>query len=314
MYVTSMNTNISPVFLTVCLNPTMQKTLILPDLSIGQVNRCINKRMDASGKGVNVTRVLKQLGAQVIHITQLGGFLKEQFLKKTAEDLLTLDWTESDSEIRFCYTLLNRKNNTTTEIVEEGDPVSAKTEQLIRDTYSSNLDTADFIVISGSKAAGFSDFLFPDMVRQAKEQGKFVILDYRGKDLISSLPFKPDIIKPNVSEFLQTFLPEIPLREEDSLDIHIPKIKQKMIDLYISYDTKTILTNGSLPALSFDGSTFTTSTPKPVNPVNTIGSGDAFTAGMAWKLSQGNSLDEAVAFGHICGSKNAGLLRPGVIA
>ncbi len=300
-------------FLTVCLNPVMQKTLTLSELAEGQVNRCTDKRMDASGKGINVTRVLSQLGADVVHITQLGGFLKSEFLKETGEDNLSLEWAESDSEIRFCYTILNQKTGTTTEIVEEGDPVSPDTEKEIRKIYTGNLDKADFVIISGSKAKGFSAAIFPDMVREAKEKKKFVILDYRGKDLIESLPFKPDIIKPNVFEFLQTFFPEKQIREEDSTNSHINLIREKMQELFTVYGTRTVLTNGKRPALLFNGSRFQQISPEPVKPVNTIGSGDAFTAGLALKLSRGKSLEEAAAFAHECGARNALLLRPGVV-
>jgi 1-phosphofructokinase/tagatose 6-phosphate kinase len=52
---------------------------------------------------------------------------------------------------------------------------------------------------------------------------------------------------------------------------------------------------------------------KPVKPVNTIGSGDAFTAGLASALEDGASFTDAVAEGARCGAINAGILKPGVI-
>jgi fructose-1-phosphate kinase PfkB-like protein len=59
--------------LCVCLNPTVQKTITLPRMLVGEVNRASAVRTDASGKGVNVARVLVQLGeADVVHLTHLG--------------------------------------------------------------------------------------------------------------------------------------------------------------------------------------------------------------------------------------------------
>lgn len=49
--------------------------------------------------------------------------------EKIQEDGLSMEWVPSGSEIRFCYTLINRKQHTITEIVEEGEPVSKETEK-----------------------------------------------------------------------------------------------------------------------------------------------------------------------------------------
>ena len=48
-------------------------------------------------------------------------------------------------------------------------------------------------------------------------------------------------------------------------------------------------------------------------PLNTTGSGDAFSAGLAVALEDGASLIEAVAEGVRCGALNAALIKPGVI-
>ena len=50
-----------------------------------------------------------------------------------------------------------------------------------------------------------------------------------------------------------------------------------------------------------------------LKPLNTTGSGDAFTAGLAAALGEGASLAAAVAQGARCGALNAGLLRIGSI-
>ncbi len=300
-------------FLTVCLNPVMQKTLVLDDLEEGKVNRCKQQLLDASGKGINVTRVLRQLGAEVVHLAQLDGFLRGEFLKKIQEDGLSMEWVPSGSEIRFCYTLINRKQHTITEIVEEGEPVSKETEKSIRSNYTKLLGDSDIVIISGSKAPGFSDKILPDMVKEAKQQNKFVILDFRGDDLKNSLPYRPDIIKPNLFEFTQTFFPGNHKMEEEPLGSLLPDIEKKMNEFYLSSGITTILTNGKQETLYTLEGSVRKLYPETIKPINPIGSGDAFTAGLAWSLSKEKPLPEAIDFAHSCGTKNARLLRPGVI-
>lgn len=296
--------------LTICLNPVIQKTIVLPDLVENQVNRSHEYYNDASGKGVNVTRVLTQLGERVVHLTQLGGRFRDYFLSMAEQDGLNIQWVESFSEIRSCYTLLNQSRKTSTEIVEEAVPVEKGTEQRILDLYHRLLPNCAGIIISGTKATGFSDAIFPEMVRLAKQQGKFVILDYRGKDLLNSLPFQPEIIKPNYQEFVNTFFP----RESAAVSVDLDNlIQEKMRQIYREYRSTTILTRGSREVLYVEQGAIQSIQPEKITPVNTIGCGDAFTAGLAASWLRGRELLVAIQNGLACAKRNALLLRPGVI-
>ena len=295
-------------FLTVCLNPVLQKTIVLNNFREDEVNRCQSYFSDAAGKGINVTRVLKQLDNDVVHLTQAGWLNRDSFLQLTNTDGLTVSWVESNSRIRNCYTLLNTSCNTTTEIVEEGDPVDKKTESRIWTNFLELLPASQIVIISGSKAAGFSSRIFPEMVKVAKKQKKYVILDYRGEDLIESLVFKPDIIKPNYLEFVQTFFPNPALvKTRESVIL-------KMQNLYADYKIKTVLTMGEKGVLYHNGDgVFSAEAIQEIVPVNTTGCGDSFTAGFASAVNCGKDFENAILFGQECAVKNAVLINPGVI-
>ena len=85
------------VYLAVCLNPVIQKTLVFTSLAKGEVNRTSEYRVDASGKGINVARVLGQLGRPAIHLSQLGGPTRDWFLALCAADSLNARWVDSGS-------------------------------------------------------------------------------------------------------------------------------------------------------------------------------------------------------------------------
>ena len=61
------------MILVVSLSPAWQRTLEFDRLALGEVNRAKRVIETASGKGVNVARVAKQLGADVLLLTVLGG-------------------------------------------------------------------------------------------------------------------------------------------------------------------------------------------------------------------------------------------------
>jgi len=300
-------------FLTICLNPVIQKTILLPQLVENQVNRSNQYFTDASGKGVNVTRVLTQLGENAIHLTQLGGRFREYFLELANQDQLQIRWAESFSEIRSCYTLINQARNTSTEIVEEARAIAAGTESRVWALFQDLLPHCSMIIISGTKAAGFSDKIFPEMVEAAKKQGKLVLVDYRGKDLLNSIQFRPDFIKPNFQEFVTTFFPEVTGQVTSTVESTTAKVKAKMEQLYHDFGIISILTRGSQEILYVNAGAVQSISPPKITPVNTIGCGDAFAAGFAASWCHEETLLPALHKGLECAQRNARLIRPGVI-
>lgn len=292
-------------FLTVSLHPVLQRTCELACLQENQVNRCLTLRVDASGKGVNVTRVLHQLGKEAMHLTQLGGMLADYFIELTRQDGLVLSWVDSESEIRICTTLLSRNAHTATEIVEEAPPVSPHTDGRMRARFLQLLPGTRMVILSGSRAPGFAADILPWMVGQAKERGIPVLLDYRGRDLLDSLAFQPDLIKPNRQEFLDTFFPGCATVSET-------RIMEKMIALE-QRGIRVVLTDGAQPVWYVQGGRVLRRPVKAVVPVNAIGSGDAFAAGLAAVWSETGDMDAAVDKALWCGEQNARLIKPGVI-
>jgi 1-phosphofructokinase/tagatose 6-phosphate kinase len=281
------------------------------------VNRTAAHRLDAAGKGINVSRVLTQLGKPNLHLTQLGGSLRPLFLELCAADGLAVQWVESNSPIRFCYTLITGEESgrTVTELVEEAAPVGPGTEDRLMAAYVAALPEQDMVIISGSKAAGFSDALIPGMVREAKDAGAKVVLDLRGRDLLGSLAFSPDILKPNLLEFAHTFTPELVsgaalIDDEGRVK---SRVRDRCGELWHTYGSRIVLTRGGADIWFSDGDGFHECPVEPMSAVNTTGSGDAFTAGLAAAFGDGASLRDAVAEGARCGRRNAGLLRIGSI-
>jgi len=305
----------APFYLSICMNPTLQKTLVFSGLFKDTVNRTGEYRLDASGKGINVSRVLTQLGKNCCHLTQLGGNLRPLFLELCRNDNLRVEWVESNSPIRFCYTLIDRSDSSVSEIVEEAERVGEGTEERFLEAFSVLVEESATLIISGTKAQGFSNSLVPEMVKRAKTAGLRVILDVRGQDLLNSLQYQPDIIKPNLYEFISTFAPEFISR--NAIQGGEGEIREKAgkiwKELFKKFRGALVLTRGADSVWFSDKAELLEYKFESIKPVNTIGSGDAFTAGLAAALDEGFSLGEAVKQGVRCGALNAGLLRPGVI-
>ncbi|MDR1353384.1 MAG: PfkB family carbohydrate kinase [Treponema sp.] len=305
------------MYLTVSMNPTLQKILCFGSITIDRVNRSPRHRFDVAGKGLNVCRVLSQLGKPSLHLTTLGGDLRPLFLEKSRQEGLSVRWVESGSPIRFCYTLIDEKEGSVTELIENAGAVEEGAEGRLREAYEKLLADCGTVVIAGTKAPGFSGEIVPFMVRRAKERGRRVVLDLWGEDLLNSLPYSPDVIKPNLLEFAATFAPNLIHNGElPGEGAAAAAVKEAVLEickkLSIEYRCGIVLTRGLKPVWLVSGGV---PDEYPVAPapraLNTTGSGDAFTAGLASALDAG--LRAAVAEGARCGALNAGFLQVGTI-
>lgn len=318
------------MILTVCLNPTIQKTYQIGKIALDEINRISDYRIDASGKGINVSRVLVQLKKKVTHLTFAGGFFAKTFCDLALKDDIRLLTVESESNIRFCTTLLEsnapNSKNRVTELVEEGELVSENVEPKIKELFYSLLPSVRAIVISGSKAPGFSAELYPTLVEKALKLPIFVVLDYRGTDLINTLEKckknknEKLIAKPNIDEFCETFLTQEEkekLFANDNFDKEF--FAQKLKNVSGQYNCDFVITRGTKSTLAFcrgsnsfiECENYELAENQKV--VNTIGCGDAFTAGFVSALLDKNDFEECLKEGAKCGKLNAICLRPGSI-
>ena len=301
------------MIMAVCLNPTFQSTMMFSSFLEGEVNRCSRYRLDPSGKGVNVSRVITQLGGEALHLTHLGGYRKQELLDLLHAESIKTIWADSGSPIRTCTTIIHEKRGTTTELVEEPHQVAPTTEAAIRALFSQYIRQCRMLVISGTRAPGYSVHLYADLVQEAKSQNVKVILDVKDEDLTSCLPYGPDVVKPNLSEFAATFMPKHTVLEQHADSGIQNSVIELMKHIYQTYGSAVLLTRGSYPTWLYDSSGFTEIPIRAVQVVNTVGCGDAFTAGLTWKLHEGGSLREAVETATECAARSASLFRPGSI-
>lgn len=297
-------------FLSVNLNPTFQRTIQVKSLKRGEVNRARGLHFDISGKGINTTRVLCQLGACVVHLTHLGRE-RDLLLEMCEKEGLDIVWADTESPIRTCITLLDDETGSSTEIVEPTREVGESTVAEIRSLFIRELERADWVILSGSKAPGYPPEFFAEFCALAEKKGARIVIDYQGDELLASLKSKIAVVKINLVEFVHTFLPNLSASEGADSDA-IEAVEGEIYRLSAN-GPDYVITRGGREVLYASNGILDRITPPPTRVLNTIGSGDAFCAGLTYALARGLTLKESVREGARCGSLNAGLLRPGTL-
>lgn len=291
--------------LTAGLSPAVQKIILLEHLEKGKVNRSTDYIIDAAGKSINTCRVLIQAGLKANALVPVGNESIDMFTKLCSKDSIPLIASETAGRIRTCYTLIDTKEKSSTEIVvNEPETVSAEEEKAFCRLFSENLEGTGCLVVSGSRLKGFSDAVIPFMVEESSKRNISFLADYKGKDLKNSFiseKIRPDFVKINKTELLQTF---------GSGSAHEREIIK---ELSKKYNNTFIITSGEGSTLiSQSGNLFEMESEK-LEAINPIGCGDSFNAGIAEGIIKNFTLQQAAEKGRDYAAKNALSLHPGWI-
>ena len=280
------------------LTPALQRTLLFDALNTNSVNRVTRVIESAAGKALNTARALSTLSMPAEVAGLNGGSTGrkiEAFLKKYGVKSVQ---TVMKAETRICTTLVDRKNGTITELVEEAPYPGEATLKLFKQANLKRLAEASALVISGTLPPFALETFYRSFVHEAVAQRLPVIIDSHKAPLLHLLPERPLLVKLNWHELETTFQHTLKTEQQLKRDM------QKLIALGAQ---NVVITQGAKAAylLTQDGAFYRMLPPQLTEVVNPIGSGDCTTAGLVCKLMKGRPLPEALAFGLACGTANA---------
>ncbi|WP_274651140.1 1-phosphofructokinase [Paenibacillus humicola] len=287
---------------TVTLNAAIDKTYYLPRFPIGQVTRVSNMSVDAGGKGLNVARVIKQLGFPVMAAGFVGGY-NGQYIENTLKQSgIPHDFVHVDGESRICLNIIDESAATSSELLEPGPSITEEQIGELKRKLAGLAARSRVVCFSGSLPAGVPLDIYADLIRIAKAEGAFVFLDTSGEALRCGLEAGPCLIKPNEEEAI-ALLGKAGGGEEDYF--------RALEDFCGNRISRTVVSLGGSGALAlWEGSRYRIRIPA-VPVVNTVGSGDAFLAGMAAALADGRGPEDCLRLAAAAGTANALQRRTG---
>jgi tagatose 6-phosphate kinase len=141
------------------------------------------------------------------------------------------------------------------------------------------------------------------MVTLCKQKGLGFFADYREEDLRNSFQsseIRPDLIKINGVEFMQTF-PEY------------NRLEEGLQDFSLRNSSTIVISRGREDTLIAEKGRISLLPSKQMKVVNPIGCGDSMTAGIAQGILQGLPMNSSVKLGRDYAARNAMSIHPGWI-
>jgi tagatose 6-phosphate kinase len=276
--------------------PAAQRVMVFRKLTLDAVNRAVTTLDGAAGKSVNVAKVLKALGEHPVATGFLGGDRGEYVRALLEARGIELDFVTVASRTRECVTLLDSSAGTHTELVEESQPVAAADYEKLMRIIRQRMAGCRAVVMSGTITPGGPMDLYFQGSQLAHQAGAISVVDAQGAALIEALKAGPGLVKPNRPELSATIGRELPDEEA---------VLCAMRELCERGAQRVVVTAGKEPALAFDGRNYWRIQAPQIEANNPIGSGDAFTAGLVWRLLRGEDFGEACRWASAAGTANA---------
>ena len=288
------------MIVTVTLNPAIDQTLVLPKFVAGDTIRVRSSRFDPGGKGINVSRVIRELGGESLAMGFAPGGLG-RYIEQTLESQgISTDFVHTRGETRTNITILDESRHIHTILSDPGPPTEIRYVDELRTRLRNRLHQGDWLVLAGSIPPPLDAHVYTDIIREASEIGAHTVLDADGEALAAGADACPEMVKGNRRE-LERLLGRHLDDESSTL--------QAAIQVHDRGIHSVVVTRGREGAVaSTDEMLFRGVAPR-VRAVSAVGSGDALLAGVVLTLSRGGAMEDALRLGIAAGT--ASVLNPG---
>lgn len=267
---------------TVTLNTGFDIHFDISGLIWGGVTRALSYRSVASGKGVNMSRMICRLGGDTFCYALVGSEDRESFSESLSAEGITNYLVTIPGGTRHNLTLSVRDSQSiAAHAVGLGFSITdpSLVQQLFNQVLN-DLQPGDIVSLNGSLPEGLPEETWANFGSQLISCGAHVIVDLQGTSLVTSLnTFKALAAKPNESEIQALSVTD----NSYSGGTPITAGLRMMADLGVAIPLVTLADRGVASIIKNE---FRLCRCTVDNPRLTVGAGDAFLAGLAVALDR----------------------------
>jgi 6-phosphofructokinase 2 len=277
---------------TLTVNPAVDLATTAKAVLPGHKIRTFDERYDPGGGGINVARVISELGGQTLALFASGGVTG-----RFVEEMLTTAKVPCHAlpirdACRISVTVRDQSNGLEYRFVPRGPQLTASDCANILEALRQA--EADWVVASGSLPPGVPPDFYGKAASIVVGRGAKFVLDTSGSALTASLGQGIFLLKPSLSEFEAIVGQEV--RELPSQMTQAKRLVQsgaaQMVALTLGADGAILATAdrvAHLPAIA-------------VSEKTGVGAGDSFLAGLVFGLAGQQTLENALRLALACGA------------
>lgn len=287
------------MILSVTLNVSVDVTLYIEGLRPYETNRVQKSETDIGGKGVNLSRIVAELGGTSVATGFCGELAHPLFAQKFADqDVLDAFILTADPS-RTNFSVEDGSGKPPTTLNAAGPTIRANEWAAFLDQFEHLLKDADWVTLGGSIPHGVEPTVYETLGSLARQQGRKFLLDADGDPLKHGLNASPHLIKPNLREAARLLERDLSHRDDvirAAKDLR-PKVDPEcgMVMISMGGDGAVLATQerlyfGESPA---------------VEAISTIGCGDSMLGAFLGSLERGDDAAEALRWGLAAGAATA---------
>lgn len=281
---------------TLTLNPALDYVMRLPAVREGETNRAVSTDLQFGGKGINVSRVLAELGVESTALGFVAGFTGDALAAHLAERGIRTDFIRLPEGM----TRINVKLKTPeglcseTEINASGPDILPKDINALLDKLDT-LTLGDTLVMAGSVPKALPRDVYRRFMTVLKDRRIRFVVDAEGAALTVTLPYSPFLVKPNRAELEGIAGKALPADSD---------LRDAAAALQRAGAQNVLVSLGGEGAMLLDKNGGYHRVPSlPITPVNTVGAGDSMVAGFLAGVEKGYTY--ALKLAMACGAATA---------
>jgi 1-phosphofructokinase len=277
---------------TLTLNPAIDYYMSMENFQLGSLNSLEEGYTLPGGKGINVSKVLKNFSIESKALGFVGGFTGDYIKKHLNEYEIESDFIELQENTRINIKLKTKDSET--EIAGKSPTISKENiEELLKKFEEIKKD--DVVILSGSVPNSISKSIYADIIKLLPKDCK-VILDTRGLPFVEGLKEGVFLTKPNNQELEEFFNRKLNNIEEI---------------IQAGKDLQALGSKNVLISLGKDGSILITEKEVYIGNapqgklISSVGAGDSMVAGVVYGIAKGMTLEDSYKYGIASGSSTA---------
>lgn len=274
------------MILTLTANAALDRVIFIEEFVPATTMRAPRFIECAGGKGFDTSVALRGLNQPTTAIGFVAGYYGSLLVNVLQNYGIDVDPIWLQGETRLANVLVEMVRARHSHVMIGALPVTAADIETMMDRFDLHLSDASWIVAAGSLPPGMPLSFYHTVTERAHAAGKPILIDATGAPLLDALAARPDVVKLNQDEFVDTF--GLTGGELSAIVAAAQKMQQDRGLPALA------LTCGREGVIAITPEVVVQAQAPVQRAINAAGAGDAASAAIVWRRTLGDSWPETV--------------------